>query len=528
MKGLKINNPNFLDILGLITIIFLLFQSVNIIFGQDDRQLTREKAGTQPEKRVALVIGNGTYQKTTPLNNPANDANDMAQALKDLGFEVISGTNQTKQQMEALIRQFGNRLAETKAVGLFFYAGHGIAQAGTNYLIPIDADIQAEDEIEYSSVSINLVLTKMASANNGFNMVILDACRNNPFARTWRNYREVGDKGGLTRINAPTGTLIAYATKPGDVASDGGGRNGLYTGTLLKHIREKNVDIMKMLQLVRADVMKQSDNKQVPFDESSIVGDFYFAGHKTTSPDNVTTSNPQPVTPETATPRMPSADDILTKYSKAIGFEKFSSFNTLITKGTIELEGNGKTFKGLIEYYSKKPDSSLFLTVVIGNFSSMQGFSGNKGWIYEDGSGAKDLTAQEVTASNRNAAIGNGDLASIRQFYPKIIVRGIEKLGNSDAYVLEATDTDGKTETFYIDTVSNLLSRRDFRSSGLDTQPGINIVTQTYFEDYVDINGFQIPMTVHQKSANLTITFKYDIYQTKYNVPIEDTLFKKP
>ena len=184
MKDFKIKNSIFLDILGLFTIIFLLFQSVNAVFGQDNRQLEREKGATQTEKRVALVIGNSTYQKHPALLVP-----QMMQmiwlALKDLGFEVISGTNQTKQQMEGLIRQFGTRLADTKAVGLFFYAGHGIAQGGTNYLIPIDADIQAQDEIDYSSVSINFVLNKMASANNGFNMVILDACRNNPFARKW-------------------------------------------------------------------------------------------------------------------------------------------------------------------------------------------------------------------------------------------------------------------------------------------------------------------------------------------------------
>ncbi len=527
MKDLKIKNSIFPDILGLLTIIFLLFQSANTVFGQDTRQLDREKASIQTEKRVALVIGNSLYQKTSTLPNPTNDANDMAEALKELGFEVISGTNQTKQQMEGLIRQFGTRLADTKAIGLFFYAGHGIAQAGTNYLIPIDADIQAEDEIDYSSVNINFVLNKMASANNGFNIVILDACRDNPFARKWRNYRNTGEKGGLARIDAPTGTLIAYATKPGDVASDGDGRNGLYTGSLLKQIRVKNVDIMKMLQIVRADVMKQSGNKQVPFDESSLVGDFYFAGNKTTNPVNTTAINSQPTAPEISTPRMPLAEDVLTKYSKAIGYEKFSNITTLITKGSIEMEGNGKKFTGLIEYYSKKPDSSLNLTVVA-NLGSMQCFTGNTGWFYEEGSGAKDATAQDVNSSRRSEAIGSGNLALIRQFYPQIIVRGIEKLGNKDVYVLVATDVDGKTETFYIDTVSNLLSRRDFSSFGLDTQQGINVVTETYFEDYVDINGFHIPMTIRQKSANITITFKYDVYQTKYNVPISDSLFKKP
>ena len=248
------------------------------IAAQNTRNLERERPPTTAEKRLALVIGNGNYRNAAPLPNPPNDATDMVATLRDLGFEVISGTDQTKQQMETLIRRFGARLAETKATGLFFYAGHGLAKGGTNYLVPVDADIQAEDEVEYGSISINFLLGKMATADNGFNIVILDACRNNPFARKWRNYRDIGDKGGLARMDAPTGTLIAYATKPGDVASDGTGRNGLYTGALLKQMRVKNVDVTKMFQRVRADVLNQSGGKQVPFDESSIVGDFYFAG----------------------------------------------------------------------------------------------------------------------------------------------------------------------------------------------------------------------------------------------------------
>jgi tetratricopeptide (TPR) repeat protein len=259
--------------------IFLILASSSSMVAQTTRQIEREKSMTSTvERRIALVIGNGAYKNTAALSNPVNDAVDMTAALKDLGFEVISGTNQNKAQMQNLFRQFGTRLADTKGIGLFFYAGHGISQGGTNYLIPVDADIQAEDEIEEASVSINFLLNKMAAANNGFNMVILDACRNNPFARKWRNYRDIGDKGGLARIDAPTGTLIAYATKPGDVASDGTGRNGLYTGALLRQMRVKNVDVTKMLQLVRADVIKLSGGKQVPFDESSLVGDFYFAG----------------------------------------------------------------------------------------------------------------------------------------------------------------------------------------------------------------------------------------------------------
>ena len=275
-------------------IITLVLLPLITVSGQDTRGVGVRKKAPSKTKRIALVIGNGNYQFTSTLDNPVNDATDMTAALKSLGFEVISGTNQSRREMQNLIRRFGNRLADTKGVGLFFYAGHGVAAAGVNYLIPVDADIQAEDEIDDFSISMNFLLGKLDSAKNGFNMIILDACRNNPFARSWRNYRDIGDQGGLARVNAPTGTLIAYATKPGDVASDGDGRNGLYTSSLLKQMKVQNVDVTKMLQNVRADVLEKSGNKQVPFDESSLVGDFYFAG-RTETPANDTISRPKPV-----------------------------------------------------------------------------------------------------------------------------------------------------------------------------------------------------------------------------------------
>ena len=285
MKSEKIKSRKFFYFIGLLIIVFFLNQFSDTGMGQQTRQLDRDKTANNPqeEHRLALVIGNSNYQKTEILPNPVNDATDMTNTLKKLGFEVISGTNQNKQQMENLIRDFGKRLADSKGVGLFFYAGHGIQFGGNNFLIPVDANILAEDEVEYSSVNVNFVLTKMANAKNNLNIVILDACRNNPFSRKWRNYRDFGDKGGLARMDAPTGTLIAYATKPGEVASDGTERNGLYTGALLEYMQRKDVEMIKMLQLVRAEVMKKSSGKQVPFDESTVIGEFYFAGLNTNS-----------------------------------------------------------------------------------------------------------------------------------------------------------------------------------------------------------------------------------------------------
>jgi len=220
-------------------------------------------------KRTALVIGNGAY-KDSPLRNPINDAEDMARMLKDLGFEVIHKTNLARTQMREAIRQFGTRLREAD-VGLFYFAGHGVQVDGKNYLVPIGTDIEAEDETEDEAVDAGLVLRKMESAGNPVNLVILDACRNNPFERSFRT-----SSRGLAGMEGPTGSFIAYATAPGSVAKDGEGRNGTYTKHLLKNMRQPGVDIAKMFRQVRVGVMKDTDDKQVPWNSSSLTGDFYF------------------------------------------------------------------------------------------------------------------------------------------------------------------------------------------------------------------------------------------------------------
>jgi hypothetical protein len=195
----------------------------------------------------------------------------MAATLRALGFDVTNGINVNQREMKRLIREFGQKL-RSGGSGLFYYAGHGVQSKGRNYLIPVDADIQSEVEAEDAGVDVSLVLGYMDEAQNGLNIVILDACRNNPFARSFRSASD-----GLAQVDAPTGTLIAYATAPGRVASDGTGQNGLYTSELLKQMRVPGLSATEMFMRVRAEVMKQTGNKQVPWEASSLVGSFYFA-----------------------------------------------------------------------------------------------------------------------------------------------------------------------------------------------------------------------------------------------------------
>ena len=221
------------------------------------------------EKRIALVIGNSNYS-SSPLKNPVNDATDMAIILKKLGFDVILKKNMTHRPMEEAIRDFGNRLKSQKGVGLFFYAGHGLQANNMNYLIPISANIEKETDVQFEAVNVERVLAEMANADNGLNIVILDACRDNPFRGLFRS----SNRGLAVVSNAPTGTFISYSTAANQVARDGSGRNSPYTAALLKHIGEPGLSINDVFMKVRQNVRKSTG--QTPWELSSLEGRFYF------------------------------------------------------------------------------------------------------------------------------------------------------------------------------------------------------------------------------------------------------------
>lgn len=221
------------------------------------------------ERRVALVIGNGAY-KDAPLRNPVNDARDMTAELRKLGFEVILRENANLRQMEDALDQFWANIRQG-GTGLFFFAGHGLQMRGANYLVPVDARILVEQDVRSVCLDANKVLGRMENAGNGLNIILLDACRNNPFARSWRSA-----EAGLAKMDAPTGTLIGYATAPDSVAADGSGRNGVYTQHLLTQMRVPGQGIETMLKRVRVGVLQDTGRRQTPWESSSLTGDFYF------------------------------------------------------------------------------------------------------------------------------------------------------------------------------------------------------------------------------------------------------------
>lgn len=230
----------------------------------------------QAEKRVALVIGNANYQDSMgKLPNPRNDANDMSAALSTLGFDVIKGVDVNKKQLTEMVREFDKKLSagnKSENIGLFYYAGHGMEIEGTNYLIPVDATMDYQEDAQFEGVSLNKIISRMKYTGNRLNMVILDACRNNPLPKKTRS--SAGGWGAYNEV--AQGMFIAYGTSPGRKASDGDGRNGLFTKHLLNNIRKKGKTLEQVFKATRQAVLQESGGKQLTWSNNATIGDFYF------------------------------------------------------------------------------------------------------------------------------------------------------------------------------------------------------------------------------------------------------------
>jgi hypothetical protein len=247
---------------------------IEIRFNNEDNQKIAETRSVfyVSEKRLALIIGNADYVYGGFLSNPVNDVRAMEDILKKVGFDVLKYENVNQKDMKKAIDNFGVKLSGYD-VGLFYYAGHGIQADGFNYLIPVEAQLMSHEDIDYDCVRADRVLSKMEYAATKVNIIILDACRNNPFERQWT--RSTSGKG-LAFMDAPSGSLIAYATSPGRTAADGSGKNGLYTSILLKYIQQKGLQIEEVFKNVRQDVESLSAGSQVPWESTSLKGQFYF------------------------------------------------------------------------------------------------------------------------------------------------------------------------------------------------------------------------------------------------------------
>jgi len=256
---------------------------------------------TADDKHIALVIGNSAYQSIPPLDNPKNDAALMARTLKDLGFTLIGAgaqVNLDKAAMDRAVQTFGKRL-QTAEIALFYYAGHGVQVRGSNYLVPIDANPTRIADVDFQMLDVSLVLRQMEGSGSRLNLVILDACRNSPFGG--RGLR--GSEPGLAEMRAPEGTLISYATQPGNVARDGSDGNSPYTKALAATIRRPGLDIFQTFNQVGLAVKRATGGEQQPWTSSSpIDGVYYFAGPASVAPVPPAIVTTQPVASGTPHP----------------------------------------------------------------------------------------------------------------------------------------------------------------------------------------------------------------------------------
>jgi uncharacterized caspase-like protein len=250
----------------------------------------------QAQQKFALVIGNGDYSGISALKNPVNDARDMEAALKGLGFAVDLVLNGGLDQMETAAVRLKNRLSASRnSYGFLFYAGHGVQSNGENYLLPVDARIQSENQLRQRAVALQWMLDEINQAGNELNVVVLDACRDNPFG-----WSRSGSRGLSLVAHQPADSIIVYATSAGSTAADGTGRNGLFTGELLKNLKTPGIDVSEVFKRTGADVSRVSGNQQRP----AVYNQFFGTAYLSAPP--ATAQTPPPAVPQ-APPAPPQA-----------------------------------------------------------------------------------------------------------------------------------------------------------------------------------------------------------------------------
>ncbi len=252
----------------LIQFVFLYWATSSSI-AADDQTTKAVRRTTSDQKRIALVIGNSEY-KESPLKNPAHDAEDIANVLRGLGFTVQTRTNANQREIEDAVKEFVRQI-QNGDVGLFYFSGHGVQVQGENYLMPVGGSITSEADVKYKAVNAGYILAQMEESRNRTNVFILDACRNNPF----RGFRSMSK--GLTMMDAPAGTFIAYATAPGSVAADGTDRNSPYAKHLIEAIKTKDMAIEQVFKFVLREVRRETAGQQIPWTASSLQDDFCFS-----------------------------------------------------------------------------------------------------------------------------------------------------------------------------------------------------------------------------------------------------------
>ena len=396
-------------------------------------------------RRVALVVGNGAYQNAPALPNPPNDARAVAQALRDLDFEVIEATNLDQPAMLDQVDEFSARLEGAEA-GLFYYAGHGLQVGGENYLVPIDARLQREAQVRLQTLPLQTVLATM-EVTVPTRIVLLDACRDNPLAqqlkRSMGASRSQAVGQGLAEVRTAVGTLIAYATGPGDVAADGQGEHSPFTGALLDHIGTPGLEVRVLLSRVREEVLEQTSKRQVPWDSSSLLGEFYF---------NLA---PQPTAPVTASPTPATSQIPPVSEQGGSGFDERQL--ELRFWESVDTSDNAADFEAYLQVFPR----GTFATLARNRLARLR--------VTENATPTEEqANATTVTELTTDPPIVT---PSIDEARPYASMTTVEQSNSADAALATAEQALGLSRDEWR-LLQRALTEKGFDTSGIDGKPG--------------------------------------------------------
>jgi hypothetical protein len=419
------------------------------------------------EKRIALVIGNSEYKNMSPLRNPTNDASDISKKLLSFGFQVDTLLNVNYKQMKQAITRFGKKLRQENTVGLFFFAGHGLQVNNFNYLVPIGAGIEDEADVEFEAINANRVLSKMTLAGNRLNLMILDACRNNPLSRGFRSASR-----GLSLMKPASGSLILYATEPGSVAADGIGKNGLFTEKLLDSMDKNGLKIEEVFKQTAIRVSEASGKKQIPWAEGIILGDFYFNKNKS-FPVNINPSKSK------------LNKNLISKETKVQPYTTENLFWSSLGKSP-----NIDDYKSYLEIYPR------------GHFSNL---AKSKIKQLSKANSLHKLTTVKNTAS-QDPSIKKAPIPKLEQ--TSLNTNWSERRGSNEGY-RKVKNNEGKIKLIYSGAGSELSQLSVYKEIPIDKLEGYLLKTDIEISDR-DKNGFQgVKLSLFNKNKQAVADFAW-------------------
>lgn len=506
-------------------------------------------------KRYALVIGVDAYEdrQITPLAGAGNDASALAGALvKYAGFPadqvvVLSTASGERPTRANIFRRLSNLRGVVPADGLLLvaFSGHGIERGGRGYLLPSDAQsLNDVSLLEDTAVSVDRVRDLIRATGVGQVLLLVDACRNDPTAGKGDSDNPMTAAFGkgfsfdvANREVQAFATL--YAAEVGQRAfEDSAKRRGYFSQAVVDGLAGKaanprgEVTLAGLVAYVQQAVPRRialdlgAGKKQRPFAtiEGYLASDLIVA---MASKDAGGAVDAPATGPVATVPALPSVETVLENYYRAVGGSKLlTSLATSVMKGTVEFTYQGKKYAGTTEVYTKRPRKQYMISTIAGA-ETKEVYDGKQGWTYGSSTGTSEMPPQQLSLRDRMAAWEECSIETIRQLYPTIRVLERDRLGERDVYVVEAIPSDGRSETYWFDARTGLLLSREFPfESGRGE--GVVFKSRYFFDDYTEINGVMVPLTIRSASANLEFLIKFDLLSIKYNVPVDDKLFTKP